>query len=163
MARDLGLSGEALPLISNAVREQLQLHRRAAFDLGLPGMGRTWHEASLLDRQADELEALGVPSGEEPRAEEAASPSLATTPLPGTTSSTEPTPAALRQRARVMRQELNLKGPKRLEGIWHEWGSEYGPFLEHVSAEDREKTLIEAVKETRRSRRTAAATRTRRR
>ncbi|KAN0064159.1 Chromatin structure remodeling complex protein sfh1 [Thecaphora frezii] len=40
LCKDLGLTGEALGLISNSVREQLINHKRAALELGLLGTGK---------------------------------------------------------------------------------------------------------------------------
>ncbi|PWZ00432.1 SNF5-domain-containing protein [Testicularia cyperi] len=51
LCADLGLTGEAQPLISNSVREQLINHKRAALELGLVGNGR------VLDEKQKEMEA----------------------------------------------------------------------------------------------------------
>lgn len=50
--RDLGLSGEALPIISAAVRENLLNHKRAVGELGLVGLGEMWGKAQADEEQA---------------------------------------------------------------------------------------------------------------
>ncbi|CAO1619724.1 unnamed protein product [Parajaminaea phylloscopi] len=50
--KDLGLSGEALPIVSSALRESLLNHKRAVGELGLVGLGEMWGKA-----QAEEDEA----------------------------------------------------------------------------------------------------------
>lgn len=45
MGKDLGLSGEAKPLIANAVREQILHHKRVAIELELLGSGAAYENA----------------------------------------------------------------------------------------------------------------------
>ncbi|PWN48940.1 SNF5-domain-containing protein [Violaceomyces palustris] len=44
LCKDLGLTGEAVNLVANALREQLINHKRAAIDLGLMGTGKVLRE-----------------------------------------------------------------------------------------------------------------------
>lgn len=69
MCKDLCLTGEALPIISNAVREQLLIHMRSAIDLDLVGKGA---EYAKWQQEIDDAEhemaenrrrnALGLPA-----------------------------------------------------------------------------------------------------
>ncbi|CAO1616149.1 unnamed protein product [Sympodiomycopsis kandeliae] len=43
--KDLGLSGEALPAISTAIRESLLNHKRGAMEQGMIGLGEMWGKA----------------------------------------------------------------------------------------------------------------------
>ncbi len=68
VGKDLGLSGEARPLIAAALREQLLLHKRSVLDLELLGSGATYERAlrDIEQAYADELEeqqrkAAGLP------------------------------------------------------------------------------------------------------
>lgn len=52
LGKDLSLSGEALPLISAALREALLNHKRAVGELGLIGMGEMWGKAQREEDEA---------------------------------------------------------------------------------------------------------------
>ncbi|UZJ51965.1 hypothetical protein CBS101457_001285 [Exobasidium rhododendri] len=58
LAKDLCLSGEALPIISNAVREQLLYHHRSAIELDLIGKGTEYArwQQEIEDAEREEAE-----------------------------------------------------------------------------------------------------------
>lgn len=59
--KDIGLSGEALPIIATAVRESILNHRRAVLDEGLFGLGDAWGAADEAEMEArQEIEAMKV-------------------------------------------------------------------------------------------------------
>lgn len=59
--KDIGLSGEALPIIATAVRESILNHRRAVLDEGLFGLGEAWGAADEAEQEArQEIEAAKV-------------------------------------------------------------------------------------------------------
>lgn len=60
VAKDLCLSGEALPIISNAIREQLLNHQRSAIELDLIGKGleyARWQQ-EIEDAESEEMENI---------------------------------------------------------------------------------------------------------
>lgn len=50
--KDLGLSGEALPTISTALRESLLNHKRGVLEMGIIGLGEAWGKAEEMEADA---------------------------------------------------------------------------------------------------------------
>jgi len=141
VARDLGLTGEALPLISNAVREQIMRHRRSALELQLLGSGRQWAEGVRMLEDAGRLE----------RGEIVDLPDDTVDAQGETQEPLDPVrrAAQLRYEGHAILNDLAFRGPKPLEGVWREFGAPFGPVLQELNTEERERSFVEYMRELR--------------
>lgn len=79
--KDIGLSGEALPIIATALRENLLNHKRAVGEMGLIGLGELWGRAQAEEDEARKEVALEIQAAK--RRKLAGLTPTGSTPLPG--------------------------------------------------------------------------------
>jgi chromatin structure-remodeling complex subunit SFH1 len=119
---ELGLSGEAIPLVAHAIHEELIKHKKDAIEWGVIGFDRELptEEPTLLDKPRDksglgllkDKTGLGLGWGRAPR---------------------------------------DGRGPKSLKSIWRDWADaeEFKTKFEVLSAEEVERREIEKERATR--------------
>lgn len=115
LCRDLGLTGEAIPLIANSVRVELAQHKRAVVEQGLLGSGaqyeearREFEEAQLEERQEriewaaaqKRAELFGLPAPQPAVSDPASQQGATPTPAPSAVDSPAPAPLVPEKRGR---------------------------------------------------------------
>jgi chromatin structure-remodeling complex subunit SFH1 len=151
LSKDLCLSGEALPIISNAIREQLINHQRSAIDLDLIGKGyefaRWQQEIEDAEREEAEnikrrrrglgilpLKPLQMMQEEQEEEEEVLGPRRRRPddPAPSQEESRVATPtpktnvilrtpAQRKGIAEFFQHQITEKGPRQLESVWRDY------------------------------------------
>lgn len=151
LCKDLCLSGEALPIISNAIREQLLYHQRSAIELDLIGKGyefaRWQQEIEDAEREEAEnarrrrrglpilpLKPLQMMQEEQEEESEVLGPrrrrldDLAPSQEESRVATPTPktnvilrTPAQRKGIAEFFQHQITEKGPRQLESVWRDY------------------------------------------